>query len=149
MSIVVIETGHRRYGLVVDKIVDSEEIVVKPLGRHIKGCTCLAGATILGDGNVALILDAAGIAAQANLATRQEQDRPRGNRGRARRQDKYRHARTCCYSARRRQDRFAIPMSLVLRIERVQTSNIKVVGGRRLLAISRLESAAGAARRPR
>ena len=103
MSIVVIETGHRRYGLVVDKIVDSEEIVVKPLGRHIKGCTCLAGATILGDGNVALILDAAGIAAQANLATNQEHDRPgRARRRRSPRGDTNTDIRTSCSSARRR-----------------------------------------------
>ena len=94
MSIVVIETGHRRYGLVVDKIVDSEEIVVKPLGRHIKGCTCLAGATILGDGNVALILDAAGIAAQANLAASAGAGRPgRRRRTVASLEDEHRRSR--------------------------------------------------------
>ena len=93
MSIVVIETGHRRYGLVVDKIVDSEEIVVKPLGRHVKSCTCLAGATILGDGHVALILDAAGIAAQANLATNENQDcSGRDRRRRTPVQNEHRHA---------------------------------------------------------
>ena len=94
MSIVVIETGHRRYGLVVDKIVDTEEIVVKPLGRHIKGCTCLAGATILGDGNVALILDTAGIAAQANLATSQEQAAQMEREEGAKVQDDHRRSRS-------------------------------------------------------
>ena len=39
-----------QYGLVVDEVHDSEEIVVKPLGRHMQDCRCLAGATILGDG---------------------------------------------------------------------------------------------------
>lgn len=39
MNIVVVETGQARYGLIVDGIHDSEEIVVKPLGRHLKGCT--------------------------------------------------------------------------------------------------------------
>ena len=103
MSIVVIETGHRRYGLVVDKIVDSEEIVVKPLGRHIKGCTCLAGATILGDGNV-------GVDSRRGRHCRASQSRrqPRTRRSRttskikpiARRRTPTR--KTCCSSARRR-----------------------------------------------
>jgi two-component system chemotaxis sensor kinase CheA len=133
MSIVVIETGHRRYGLVVDKIVDSEEIVVKPLGRHIKGCTCLAGATILGDGNVALILDAAGIAAQANLAASQEQDVVDDSEEHAHRSRTNTDAQDLLLFSTTPMDRFAIPMSLVLRIERVQTHNVKIVGGRRLL----------------
>jgi len=133
MSIVVIETGHRRYGLVVDKIVDSEEIVVKPLGRHCKSCTCLAGATILGDGNVALILDAAGIAAQANLATSQEQDSTADTDEQTERAQLNSDAQELLLFSTTPTDRFAIPMSLVSRIERVQVHNIKIVGGRRLL----------------
>ena len=46
---------------------DTEEIVVKPLGCHLKGLEEYAGATILGDGSVALILDVAGLAAKAKL----------------------------------------------------------------------------------
>jgi two-component system chemotaxis sensor kinase CheA len=42
---------------VVDQVNDTEEIVVKPLGQHLKGITAFAGATIMGDGRVALILD--------------------------------------------------------------------------------------------
>jgi two-component system chemotaxis sensor kinase CheA len=49
-NIVAAEAGHMRFGLVVDGLHDSEEIVVKPLGRHMRKCGCLAGATILGDG---------------------------------------------------------------------------------------------------
>jgi two-component system chemotaxis sensor kinase CheA len=133
MSIVVIETGHRRYGLVVDKIVDSEEIVVKPLGRHIKSSTCLAGATILGDGNVALILDAAGTAAQANLTTSQEQNIREEVDDRTQNANVNTDAQDLLLFSTTPQDRFAIPMSLVSRIERVQSQNVKVVGGRRLL----------------
>ncbi len=50
VNIIVVETGQLQYGLVVDGLHDSEEIVVKPLGRHMQNCHCLAGATILGDG---------------------------------------------------------------------------------------------------
>ena len=67
LEIAVVTTGTMQYGLVVGGFHDTEEIVVKPLGRHLKGMREYAGATILGDGTVALILDVAGLAAKANL----------------------------------------------------------------------------------
>jgi two-component system chemotaxis sensor kinase CheA len=67
LEIVVVTTGTQTYGLVVGSFHDTEEIVVKPLGSHLKGLEEYAGATILGDGSVALILDVAGLAAKANL----------------------------------------------------------------------------------
>ena len=67
VHIIVVEAGHLQYGLVVDGLHDSEEIVVKPLGRHMQDCRCLACATILGDGRVALILDVVGIASHTQL----------------------------------------------------------------------------------
>ena len=63
----MVTTGTQTYGLVVGSFHDTEEIVVKPLGSHLKGLEEYAGATILGDGSVALILDVAGLAAKANL----------------------------------------------------------------------------------
>ena len=65
--IVVLEAEGRRFGLVVDHVLDTKEIVVKPLGVELRGLACYAGATILGDGRVALILDAAGLAQRAGL----------------------------------------------------------------------------------
>ena len=46
----------------VDRIDDAQEIVVRPLARQLKGISCLAGATIMGDGSIALILDVFGLA---------------------------------------------------------------------------------------
>ena len=57
LEIAVVTTGSLSYGLVVGAFHDTEEIVVKPLGRHLKALREYAGATILGDGRVALILD--------------------------------------------------------------------------------------------
>jgi two-component system chemotaxis sensor kinase CheA len=75
-SIIVLQTDGRQFGLVVDEIYDTEEIVVKPLGNQIKSIRCFSGATILGDGHVALILDVWGIAKQggfeASETTRKE-----------------------------------------------------------------------------
>lgn len=60
--IVVLGVAEKRLGLVVDELVGNQEIVVKPLGSYIGKVKTLSGATILGDGSVACILDVAGIA---------------------------------------------------------------------------------------
>lgn len=65
--IVVLQAEQHRFGLVVDDVLDTQEIVVKPLGKHLKGLPIYAGATILGDGSVVLILDAATLARHANV----------------------------------------------------------------------------------
>ena len=60
--IVVLQVADQQFGLVVDQVSDTEEIVVKPLGKQFKGLSAFAGATIMGDGRVALILDVPGAA---------------------------------------------------------------------------------------
>lgn len=60
--IVVMGVAEKRLGLVVDELVGNQEIVVKPLGSYIGKVDTLSGATILGDGSVACILDVAGVA---------------------------------------------------------------------------------------
>ncbi len=67
INIVVLQADDRQFGLVVEGVSDTEEIVVKPLGHQLKGLSAFAGATIMGDGRVALILDVLGIAQQARV----------------------------------------------------------------------------------
>ena len=62
LNIVVLQAEEQIYGLVVGSVHDTQEIVVKPLSKLLKGLNCYAGATIMGDGNVALILDVMGLA---------------------------------------------------------------------------------------
>jgi len=131
MSIVVVETGQARYGLIVDGICDSEEIVVKPLGRHLKGCTGLAGATILGNGRVALILDAAGIASYAGVNETPDTDSCEGEQNNQ--SDERGAGQTLLLFSSDPADRFAVPMEVVARIERVRTDQIDTVGGQELL----------------
>jgi two-component system chemotaxis sensor kinase CheA len=59
--IVVIKAGERLAGLIVDELMERQEIVVKPLGSYLGDIEGISGATILGDGKVALILDAASL----------------------------------------------------------------------------------------
>jgi two-component system chemotaxis sensor kinase CheA len=66
-NIVVLRADDRQFGLVVDEINDTEEIVVKPLSKQLKSINTYAGATIMGDGKVALILDVLGLAQRAHV----------------------------------------------------------------------------------
>jgi len=67
VNIVVLQADGRQFGLVVDQICDTEEIVVKPLRKQLKTVKTFAGSSIMGDGKVALILDVLGLAQRANV----------------------------------------------------------------------------------
>jgi len=69
VNIVVLRADDRQFGLVVDEINDTEEIVVKPLSKQLKSINTYAGATIMGDGKVALILDVMGLAQRARVVS--------------------------------------------------------------------------------
>lgn len=129
-NVVVLETGQLRYGLAVQRLDDSEEIVVKPLGRHMKGCGHLAGATILGDGSVALILDAAGLAARCQLAAVPD-DTQRGTVQAAHFAGE--ESQPALFFRNDPQEQFAVPMHAVARLERIAAAQVDSVGGQRVL----------------
>jgi two-component system chemotaxis sensor kinase CheA len=74
-DIAVVQAVDTQFGLIVDTTHDTADIVVKPLGSHLKGLGAYAGATILGDGHVALILDVLGLAKASGVLD--ENDRTR------------------------------------------------------------------------
>jgi two-component system chemotaxis sensor kinase CheA len=130
LNVVLVDTGAFEYGLVVEDLHDTVEIVVKPLGRHLKGLHDYAGATILGDGRVSVILDVAGLAARANLTagtteatSRQtvEESAPGGEL----------HALLVFHNAP--DETCAVPIEQVSRIERVRPAQVQHLGGRRTM----------------
>lgn len=58
LVVVIVKKGDKQAGLVVDELIGQQEIVIKSLGKYISKCKIISGATVLGDGEVALILDA-------------------------------------------------------------------------------------------
>ncbi|MFM1848907.1 MAG: hypothetical protein RL417_2381, partial [Pseudomonadota bacterium] len=66
-TFIVVRADEQTFGLVVDEVHDTEEIVVKALGKQLKGLSVFAGATVMGDGSVALILDVLGLAKRAEI----------------------------------------------------------------------------------
>ncbi|MGD9248063.1 MAG: chemotaxis protein CheW, partial [Desulfobacteraceae bacterium] len=134
LNVVVVSTGAMKYGLVVDELNDSEEIVVKPLGRNLKSCKGYAGATIMGDGRVALILDVSNLAQMAGLTSiegssraaeiaRAEKEAVRANSDM--------QALLIFRSAENEQ--FAAPLNLVERIEKIKSTDIENLGGKRVI----------------
>jgi two-component system chemotaxis sensor kinase CheA len=59
---VLIETSKRRYGLLVDELLEQQQVVIKSLEQHYRRVPGTAGATIMGDGSVAMILDVESLA---------------------------------------------------------------------------------------
>jgi len=129
LEIVVVTTGTQTYGLVVGGFHDTEEIVVKPLGCHLKGLGEYAGATILGDGAVALILDVAGLAVKAKLeavaarACAQAEDA-----------DQEFNESTALLMFHNAPDELcALPLEAVLRVEHITPKQVETLGGRRTM----------------
>ncbi|MBN1765804.1 MAG: chemotaxis protein CheW [Sedimentisphaerales bacterium] len=130
LNIIVVETGHFRYGLIVDELYDSKEIVVKPLGRHMKDCHCLAGATILGDGRVSLILDIAGIAGHMKLIMPETDESGTDKSNAALQGDE---TQSMLIFTNDPKEYFGVPTEFVSRIERIRTEQIDSVGGQEVL----------------
>ncbi len=126
VSMVVLQAEDRQFGLVVDGINDTQEIVVKPLGKQLKGLTLYAGATIMGDGRVALILDVLGIGQCSGILTEfLEQGRAAGQQ---RTQSDLEQQRLLLFRAGSF-GRLAVPLSLVARLEEFPRSGIERASG--------------------
>jgi len=126
VSMVVLQAEDRQFGLVVDGINDTQEIVVKPLGKQLKGLAEYAGATIMGDGRVALILDVLGIGQRSGvLAESREQARAATEQ---KTQSGIEQQRLLLFRAGSF-ERLAVPLALVARLEEFPRSAIEHAGG--------------------
>ncbi len=132
LQVAVVTTGTMSFGLVVKKFNDTEEVVVKPLGSRFKGLHEYSGATILGNGSVAMILDVGGLAVKAGVVSVS---------GSARAAELSVHAdvahphdlHTLLLFNNSPAEYCAIPMDLVRRIERISSKQVEVKGGRRAM----------------
>jgi two-component system chemotaxis sensor kinase CheA len=128
INIVVLQADDRQFGLVVDAILDTEEIVVKPLGKELKGISAFAGATIMGDGRVALILDVLGIAQRANVVSASRERSILDKNTRAQSDSAAREALLLFRVGKT--NRMAIPLSMVARLEEIALDKVEKAAGR-------------------
>lgn len=134
LNIVVVSNGSMKYGLIVDKLQDSEEIVIKPLGKHLQTCKGYAGATIMGDGRIALILDVANLAIMADLTSIDGSDRASEVAQAAEELVKAQKDKQALLTFRSsEEEQFAVPLNQVERIEKIKRSDIEELGGKRVM----------------
>ncbi|HEX3969321.1 MAG TPA: chemotaxis protein CheA [Edaphobacter sp.] len=126
----VLEADGCRYGLVVDDLMSPEEIVVKPLSPVLREIGLFSGATVLGNGTLALILDIGATAARAGVKPIEEENTETGV-GKAAIPEAASES-FLIYEDRAR-ERAALPLNMVERIESVALERIEYVGGRPLL----------------
>ena len=134
--IVVLRAGMSVFGLHVNYLFDNEEIVVKPLSKHVKDSKCFAGATIMGDGRVAMILDAAGIASHAQLRFGQvEAEERRRREMRAAAQENLKKGQHAILVFTNDPDEyFAMPLAEISRLEMTEPQKIERVGNQEFLS---------------
>lgn len=128
VNIVVLQADERVFGLVVDAVCDSEEIVVKPLSKLLKSLNVFAGATIMGDGQVALILDVLGLGQRAHVVG-ESRDRGVQLAGGAAAHGKMEEERQVVLVFQSPDDgRMAIPIKRVARLEELDIKTIERTG---------------------
>lgn len=124
--IVVLQASGRQFGLVVENVTGQQEIVVKPLPKQVKDIGIFAGATILGDGRVALILDTLGLAQRGHVVSeiRERAALPKLSDLVLAAQER------CTYLLFRGPDdgRMAIPLASVARLEIIRTDQLEPSG---------------------
>ncbi|MGV1098864.1 hybrid sensor histidine kinase/response regulator [Thiovibrio sp. JS02] len=131
VNIAIVQAGANRYGLVVDELSDNVEIVVKPLGRHLKGCEVYAGATIMGDGHLALILDVNGLAHKAELRFQAETDTAARKASLEGKQGEERQ--TLLMFQNGPAEYCAVPLRMLLRVEKIKTEQVRISGGKKVI----------------
>jgi two-component system chemotaxis sensor kinase CheA len=130
LHVLVLRVDENRYGLIVDKVQDSEEIVVKPLSDALKGCKSFAGATIMGDGRVAMILDVSGIATGQDLKF---SDAANEASRRLDEQKARKDSRELILFTNAAEEQFAVNLDQIVRLERIDRKQIEKVGSQEFI----------------
>ena len=125
----VVQFGTQRFGLIVDAVLGAEEIVVKPMHPALKSLAVYSGATVMGDGRVALILDVEGIARHAGIrfsGLRETREGPAA---------KTDETQTVLLFKSGEQERFAVTLPLIRRIEKIDPGRIETIGDKQYITI--------------
>jgi two-component system chemotaxis sensor kinase CheA len=148
-NILVLRIANNQYGLVVDEVLDTEEIVVKPLAKNLKHIKAFSGTTIMGDGQVAMICDVNGLAALSHLnfsdieaeeSRRRDREAKRSEQGTlsvsssaASGSEGTKRKQAIIIFSNHEEERFALPLNDVLRLEKIKLSELELVGNREFI----------------
>jgi len=132
LNFAVLRSGNLRFGLIIDRIHGSEEIVVKPMHRAVKGIPLYSGATVLGDGKVAMILDATGLARHYNV---RDVGGGKDNKKQKSMAEDGTELRSLLLFSNGGSEQFGVSMQDVKRVEAVETSAIEQVGSQEYITL--------------
>ncbi|PCJ60940.1 MAG: hypothetical protein COA79_07735 [Planctomycetota bacterium] len=125
----VVKVRGQRYGLVVDEVFGTEEIVVKPMHIDMKKYEIYSGATVMGDGKVALILSTEGIAKHVGLKFNISQEEVEHSA------DQLENIQTVLMFKSGNKEQFAVPMNQIRRVEKINADSIELVGDKEFITI--------------
>ncbi len=128
--IIVTQIGTYQFGIIVDRVFDTEEIVVKPVSRILKNIEIFSGNTILGDGSVIMILDPNGLAkamGQIDVPDADSRDKQDTKTSRLNEKTSLLIFRTGDGAPK------AVPLSLVARLEEIDTNEIETSSGKHMI----------------
>jgi two-component system, chemotaxis family, sensor kinase CheA len=124
--VIVTQVGAQNFGIMVDRVFDTEEIVVKPVSPLLRDLTVYSGNTILGDGSVVMILDPNGVMALANFTAEEAEDKTAAQADQ--RSDK-RSENVILFRCGGQEPK-ALPLELVARLEMLDESAFEIANGR-------------------
>ena len=127
--IVVTQVGTNTFGIIVDRVFDTEEIVVKPVSPVLRNISFYSGNTILGDGSVIMILDPNGIATAAGQLSGEEMSAAADRAQTSAEEDK---TSLLIFRAGGNEPR-AVPLALIARLEEIELANIERVHGQNMV----------------
>jgi two-component system, chemotaxis family, sensor kinase CheA len=127
LNIVILNAEGCIFGLVVDNIMDTQEIVVKPLDRKLRSSNFFAGATIMGDGHVALIIDALGFYRQVSSRPLEQLALDASERSRSDLRNVTELQENLLFTLEDERS-YCLPLSLIHRLEEIPSNKIEKVG---------------------
>ncbi len=129
LFLVITKVGGYEFGIIVDRVFDTEEIVVKPVAKMLKELTLFSGNTILGDGSVIMILDPNGIANATKNSSAALEDKDDAHKQELHSADTNRKTSLLIFNVGGQTPK-AVPLSLVARLENIKTKDIEYSSGK-------------------
>jgi two-component system, chemotaxis family, sensor kinase CheA len=131
LTFAVLKVGSTKYGLIVDEVIGTEEIVVKSMHPYLKNLNCYAGATVMGDGRVALILDVLGVAQHGNASM----DNTNEQVGKLKTGEVSDAKQSILLFKYGQKELFAVSLNMISRIEKIEKNMIEEVGEKEFITI--------------
>lgn len=131
LNFAVLKIGSHRFGVIVDQVLGTEEIVVKPMHPALKSLGCYSGATVMGDGRVALILDIDGIARHAGIELNGQEAKIEDVDVKMTRTE----SQSVLIFKSGEEEQFAVALPLIKRIERINSSKIEKIGDKNFITL--------------